>query len=132
LLKAQIPLGIADQAKRKDFQVKSSTFVSSQIAEETRRPSIDMKLIWLLTIAAGMAVANLYYSQPLLPDIAHSFSISASQAGFLGTLTQLGYGLGLLLIVPLGDSRERRPLIVLLLLLEAGALLGITFAPNMG
>lgn len=95
-------------------------------------PVLDRRLIWLLTIAAGMSVANIYYSQPLLAAIAQSFAISSSQAGFLGTLTQLGYGLGLLLIVPLGDSRERRPLIVLLLLLETGALLGTAFAPNMG
>src|SRR5437667_10830105 len=96
---------------------------SHQKEEEALPLVVDMRLIWLLTIAAGMAVANLYYGQPLLADIAHSFALSASQAGFLVTLTQLGYGLGLLLIVPLGDSRERRSLIVLLLVLEAGALL---------
>lgn len=92
--------------------------------------SIDLKLIWLLTIAAGMTVANLYYSQPLLADIAHTFAISASQVGFLGTLTQLGYGCGLLLLVPLGDSLERRTLIVALLVLETVALLGTAFAPT--
>src|SRR5579884_677669 len=98
--------------------------------EETRTKAVDMRLIWLLAIAAGMAVANLYYSQPLLVDLAHSFALSASQAGTFVTLTQLGYGLGLLLIVPLGDSQERRMLIVLLLLLEAAGLLGIAFAPT--
>lgn len=112
--------------------MKTPTSVSPHFKEETGEPAIDMRLIWLLTIAAGVTVANLYYIQPLLADIAHSFSLSASQAGFLGTLTQLGYGFGLLLLVPLGDSKERRSLIVLLLLLEAVALLGITFAPTVG
>lgn len=110
--------------------MKSATTVSSYSEEATRTPSIDMKLIWLLTISAGMTVANLYYSQPLLAAIAHSFALSSSQAGFIGTLTLLGYGLGLVLIVPLGDNRERRSLIVLLLLLEAGALLGTAFSPT--
>ncbi len=114
------------------MQVKTSPSVSSHIQEGIREPAIDMRLIWLLTVAAGVTVANLYYSQPLLADIAHSFALSASQAGFLGTLTQLGYGLGLVLIVPLGDSKERRSLLVLLLLLEAGALLGMAFAPTVG
>lgn len=98
--------------------------------EETRPKGVDMRLTWLLTVAAGMAVANIYYCQPLLAAIAHSFTLSARGAGFLATLTQLGYGLGLLLIVPLGDSRERRSLMVLLLVLEAGALLGTACAPN--
>ncbi|QBD75948.1 MFS transporter [Ktedonosporobacter rubrisoli] len=111
--------------------MKSTTFVSSRL-EETREPVLERKLIGLLAITAGMTVANLYYSQPLLADIAHSFALSASEAGFWGTLTQLGYGLGLLLIVPLGDSLERRFLMVLLLLLEAGALLGTAFASNTG
>jgi predicted MFS family arabinose efflux permease len=105
---------------------------SHQKVEETRPQAVDMRLIWLLTVASGMAVANLYYCQPLLAIIAHNFALSTRGAGFLATLTQLGYGFGLLLIVPLGDSRERRSLIVLLLLLEAGALLGTAFAPNIG
>src|SRR5579884_3131 len=100
--------------------------------EETLPKAVDMRLIWLLTVAAGMVVANLYYSQPLVANIAHSFALSASQAGFLVSLTQLGYGCGLLLIVPLGYSHERRSLIVRLLLLEAVALLGTTFAPTVG
>jgi predicted MFS family arabinose efflux permease len=103
---------------------------SHQKEEETLPQAVNTRLIWLLTVAAGMAVANLYYCQPLVATIAHSFALSASQTGFLVSLTQLGYGLGLLLIVPLGDSHERRSLLVLLLLLETGALLGTAFAPT--
>lgn len=104
--------------------------ISTRQEEEAQPEAVDMRLVWLLTVAAGMAVANLYYGQPLLADLAHSFALPASRAGFFVTLTQLGYGLGLLLIVPLGDSLERRSLIVRLLLLEAVALLGIGFAPT--
>src|ERR1051326_9101864 len=100
------------------------------LEEEAPQPVMDAKLLWLLTITAGAAVANLYYSQPLLADIAKDFTLTAGQAGFVGTLAQIGYGLGLLLIVPLGDSKDRRSMLTLLLLLEAVALLGITFAFN--
>ena len=100
--------------------------------EETLPEAANIRLIWLLTVAAGVTAANLYYSQPLLADIAHTFAISAGQAGLLATLGQLGFGLGLVLIVPLGDSRGRRGLLVTMLLLEAGALLGMAYAPTMG
>ena len=60
-----------------------------------------------------MTVANLYYIQPLLADIGRTFATSESGVGFIATLTQLGYALGLLLIVPLGDSFDRRDLVLL-------------------
>ncbi len=107
---------------------------SSQTEGEARSLArkTKMRLIWLLTVVAGITVANLYYNQPLLASIAQSFAISAGQVGFLGTLTQLGYALGLLFLVPLGDSRERRGLIVTLLVLEALALLATALAPGVG
>jgi predicted MFS family arabinose efflux permease len=118
--------------ERENKYMKS--LISSQPIEEKdiKNKAVDMRLIWLLTVAAGMAVANIYYCQPLVADMARSFALSASQAGLFVTLIQLGYGMGLLLIVPLGDSVERRSLMVLLLLLETGALLGLAFSPNLG
>ena len=73
------------------------------------------RLIWLLTVATGASVANLYYNQPLLSDIARTFQASSRAAGAIATLTQAGYAVGLLLFVPLGDVMERRRLIVTLL-----------------
>ncbi len=73
-------------------------------------------MVWLLAVASGMAVANLYYGQPLLVDMAHSFSVQESAVGIAATVTQLGYAIGLLLIVPLGDALERRRLIVTMLI----------------
>ncbi|HEY5004749.1 MAG TPA: MFS transporter [Ktedonobacteraceae bacterium] len=94
-------------------------------------PTIDKKMVWLLAIAGGMAVANLYYIQPLLVDIAHSFSISESAVGLAATVAQLGYALGLLLIVPLGDALERRRLIVTMLVLVTISLIATALAPSL-
>ncbi|MDY0970054.1 MFS transporter [Siccibacter turicensis] len=80
-------------------------------------------LIALMSVATGLAVASNYYAQPLLDTIAGAFSLSVNQAGFIVTAAQLGYAVGLLLLVPLGDMFERRSLIVLMTLLSAGGLL---------
>ena len=69
-------------------------------------------LIALLAVAAGATAANLYYAQPLLDRIARGFHVSPGVASAVVTATQVGYALGLLLVVPLGDIRERRRLIV--------------------
>src|SRR5258705_547146 len=58
--------------------------------------------IWTMAIASGATVANLYYNQPLLPEIARTFAASDHAVGLIPTVTQIGYGLGMLLIVPLG------------------------------
>ena len=81
------------------------------------------RLIWLLTVATGASVANLYYNQPLLSDIARTFHSSTRGAGTIATLTQAGYAVGLLLFVPLGDIVNRRRLIVTLLCCVTGALI---------
>ncbi len=60
----------------------------------------------MFSVAAGLAVGNLYWAQPLLSAIAGDFGTSTSQGGYLVTATQLGYALGILLIVPLGDVLE--------------------------
>ncbi|MFU2317105.1 MFS transporter [Rahnella sp. PCH160] len=64
----------------------------------------------LFAIAAAFMVANIYYSQPLLAVIGSQFNIPSSDTALLVTLTQLGYGLGVLLLVPLGDVIDRRRL----------------------
>jgi predicted MFS family arabinose efflux permease len=90
------------------------------------------RLIWLLTVATGVSVANLYYNQPLLSDIARTFDVSPRAAGSIATLTQAGYAVGLLLFVPLGDVVERRRLIVILLCCVAAALVLAGLGPSLG
>jgi predicted MFS family arabinose efflux permease len=69
-------------------------------------------LVLLLAFAAGATVASIYYSQPLLESIAKHFHSSYSSTSIVSVATQLGYASGLLLILPMGDSFERRALIV--------------------
>lgn len=79
-------------------------------------------------VAAGLAVANIYYAQPLLNSMAHDFGISPAAIGLVVTLTQVGYGLGLIFIVPLGDLIDRRRLIVSQGILSAIALVAVATA----
>lgn len=86
--------------------------------------------LWM-AIASGATVANLYYNQPLLELLGQEFRASAHDIGFIPTLTQIGYALGMLLFVPLGDLVERRKLIVVMLSLTAVALGLAAIAPNL-
>ena len=72
-------------------------------------------LTLLFAVAGGAAVGNLYYVQPLLAVIAASLHVSSATAGLLVTATQVGYATGIVLVVPLGDVRDRRRLIPLMM-----------------
>lgn len=88
-------------------------------------------LIWLLAFACAALAANIYYIQPLLETIAHSFSVPESQVGLIVTATQLGFALGLLLLVPLGDAFNRRILISVTMLVLTLALIAVALAPSL-
>lgn len=78
--------------------------------------------VLVLAVATGTAVANNYFAQPLLPVISRSVHLSSAAAGLIVTVAQVGYALGLLLILPLGDLLERRRLVVGLSVVTAGCL----------
>ncbi|WP_439693124.1 MFS transporter [Curtobacterium sp. SP.BCo] len=84
----------------------------------------------LFAVAGGAAVGNLYWAQPLLDEIARTLDTSVSLAGLLVTLTQVGYAVGILLVVPLGDVLDRRRLIPGVLVASAVALLFAAVAPS--
>jgi predicted MFS family arabinose efflux permease len=80
-------------------------------------PTLSLRLLNLvMAVACGLAVANLYYAQPLLTLIARDFHVSEGTASLVVTFTQAGYALGLLFLVPLGDLLESRRLVTRLLL----------------
>lgn len=77
----------------------------------------------LLATACGMIVASLYYVQPLIGPISAALGLSPQTAGLIVTMTQIGYGLSLILVVPLADILENRRLIVAALIASTLALL---------
>ena len=84
----------------------------------------------LLAVAAGVIVASLYYSQTLVGPISRATGLSPDAAGLIVTLTQVGYALGLLFIVPLGDLLENRQLVFVLLLATAAMLALAAFSSS--
>lgn len=84
-----------------------------------------------MAIGCGVSIGNIYYAQPLLSEIAHDLGVGYGQAGLVVTLSQIGYALGLLLLVPLGDLVQRRRLIVRVLMLTCLALVGAGLAPSL-
>jgi predicted MFS family arabinose efflux permease len=100
------------------------------LAQRADKPLIPQSTVWLMAITVGVIVANIYYIQPLLADIAHTFGLSVTRAGTIAMLSQAGTALGMFLFVPLGDKYERRSLILLLVL---GAFVSLSLmgtAPN--
>ena len=89
-------------------------------------------IVGLIALCAGITVSNLYLTQPLLPLVGESLKVSSSQVGFLPTIGQAGYALGILLIVPLGDVLRRRGLLTFVLAGLILALAGAAFAPSLG
>src|SRR6059058_1998597 len=94
--------------------------------------SVSRRLVLLLAVTCGAAVANLYDAQPLLHTLAPEFSVSQSTAGLLVTASQVGYAIGLAFLVPLGDLLERRRLIVAILLVCAVGQAVAAAAPDFG
>ncbi|MHB1583027.1 MAG: MFS transporter [Acidimicrobiales bacterium] len=76
-----------------------------------------------MAVATGLAVANNYYAQPLLPLIGRDLHLGAGVSGLVVTVAQAGYALGLFFLLPLGDVLERRRLVVVLSVATAGGLL---------
>lgn len=93
--------------------------------------SLSSGLTLLLGAAVGIIAANLYYAQPLVALIAQSLSLDPAMAGLVVTLTQIGYGLGVLFIVPLGDLVENRKLILSMIGLGVLSILSLGVATQL-
>ena len=81
-----------------------------------RSPSgLGAGLLLILSIACGVSVATIYFPQAITLLIASELQVAAETAALVVTTAQLGYALGLLLLVPLGDRLPHRPLVATLL-----------------
>ena len=88
-------------------------------------------LVALMAVATGAIVANLYYAQPLLHEVATTFHVGTAAAAAVITCTQVGYAAGLILVVPLGDLHPRRTLVLVIFCLAALSLVVCALAPRL-
>ena len=91
---------------------------------------ISAKQIYVMSAVAGINVANIYYNQPILNIIAQELHVSALAVGNLPTFSQIGYGLGLFFVSPLGDKMDRKKLLLLSHFLLGLSLIGLSLAEN--
>ncbi len=99
---------------------------------EPAAPTLPTRRVLLLATGAGLAVASLYYSHPMLAVMAADIGATTRAAGWIPTLTQLGYALGILLLAPLGDRYDRRGIILCKTAALCMALLAAAAAPSIG
>jgi predicted MFS family arabinose efflux permease len=97
----------------------------NHLAKSTATRHMPRWMVFLFACACGIVVANLYYAQPLIALIAPEIGLSESAASLIVTLTQLGYCIGLVLLVPLGDLIENRKLVIFTI---CGAILALFIA----
>ncbi|MDT3402248.1 MFS transporter [Mucilaginibacter terrae] len=93
--------------------------------------SLTQTQVLIMAATAGIAVANVYYSQPILHAIAQQFHISAEKAGTISVLSQIGYGVGLFFLTPIGDMIERKKLILYLQIGLILSLLLVAYSPTL-
>jgi predicted MFS family arabinose efflux permease len=104
--------------------------MAESVAITERKTGLRKGLILLFAVACGLSVANLYYAQTVLGSIAKTFHSGSATVGLTITLAQVGYALGLALLVPVGDIIARRKLVPVVLLLCAVGLVASAVAPN--
>lgn len=90
-----------------------------------RSAGLSPSLTLLFSVTCALAVANVYFAQPLLASMAQSLGVASGLIGVVVTATQVGYALGLLFIVPLGDRVNRKRLIITQVVLSAIALAAV-------
>ena len=102
------------------------------MSRTTLRPNegIPTTLMWMMAIMAGVAVANLYYCQPLLNMIREDLQLSEFQVNLMPVCTQVGYALGLLFIIPMGDMYNRRKTMMWCAFTLMVSLISIAFAQS--
>ncbi|MEN4803569.1 MFS transporter [Pantoea agglomerans] len=94
-----------------------------QTQTQTQNEPLSAPLVFTLAAGAGLSVASIYYSQPMLDIISKQFNASIGAVGMVPMLTQAGYALGILLLAPLGDRHDRRTIIFIKGLMLVAALL---------
>nr|WP_311972099.1 MFS transporter [Pseudomonas baltica] len=115
-----------------DIEAEKSSGGRTQAAQTLDSSKLSRYQTFLFAITCAMAVANVYFAQPLLESMAASLSVSPGTIGVVVTATQAGYAVGLLFVVPLGDLLNRKKLILTQMLLSALALCAVGLSQDWG
>ena len=115
-----------------DVEADKATGGHANSSHGATTSSLSRYQTFLFAVTCALAVANVYFAQPLLESMAASLSVSPGTIGIVVTATQAGYAVGLLFIVPLGDLLNRKRLILTQLLLSALALCAVGLAQTWG
>lgn len=127
------PAGVAHDDARHQERAQQEKAANKEARVEPQPPvPLSRSVILLFAAASGLAVANVYFAHPLLDVMADDLALSRASVGMIVAMTQVGYGLGLILLVPLGDLVDRRRLVVGQSLLSALALGAVAFSPSGG
>jgi len=113
------------------WSTKVGNYYICAMEKQPGKDGLSRGHIVMMAICTGLIVANIYYCQPLIVLISKSFGIPGSEGGRIAFLTQLGYALGLLFFVPLGDKLERRGQIIWMAAAAVGALVLAATAPSL-
>lgn len=108
--------------------MEKSNVIQTNSAFIDRSSVLSNFLILVMAVSCGVTIANLFYIQPLLADIANTFQVTQVSIGFAAMLTQIGYATGMIFILPLGDIVEKRKLIVIMLFCSTCSLLTMFFS----
>lgn len=115
-----------------DIEANKATGGHANASRGATTSSISRYQTFLFAVTCALAVANVYFAQPLLESMASSLSVSPGTTGIVITASQAGYAVGLLFAVPLGDLLNRKKLILTQLLLSALALCAVGLAQTWG
>lgn len=105
-------------------------YMTNKVIERSQNIPVTRFHIMLMSVTAGISVANIYYNQPILKEIGSTFHASETQTGYISMLSQIGYGLGLFFITPLGDKLNKKNLVITLQILLMATLVFIAVTDN--
>ncbi|HEY4252038.1 MAG TPA: MFS transporter [Roseomonas sp.] len=108
----------------------TSAAVTLDAAGAASAPMLNSRVVFAMAATCGLAVANIYYNQPMMAEMAASFGLPSGAAGAVPTAAQAGYAMGLLFLAPLGDRLERRGLMLRMLAVLVLALALAAVAPS--
>ncbi len=128
---AIFPQALESQAKDQKIAAFGSSYRRASGSLSAQQcPGLSPSLTLLFSVTCALAVANVYFAQPLLASMAESLGVASGLIGGVVTATQVGYALGLLFIVPLGDRLNRKRLILAQLVLSAMVLAAVGAAQH--